>query len=124
MVKILFANLVLFLLCFPAIGQELINREMEIGKNIKVSDTIDLPFVDSPSAGMHWKLYSDFDSTIISIKLKSYMLMAGDFPKGGRYIETIQCKALKPGSVVLDFYYGRVWLKEKLSRCRVEIKIQ
>lgn len=105
-------------------GQELINKEMEIDRKVKIADTIDLSFVVSPGAGMVWKLYSEYDSTIISISHKSHELMAGDFPIGGRYIETIQCKALKPGSVVLDFYYGRTWLKEKLYRCRIRINIQ
>ena len=124
MVKTALLSIILFLSGFNSYCQEIIQSDTEIAKFIKINDTIDLQFLDWPSPGIGWKLYSDYDTTLISIKGKSSRLMEGDFPKGGRYIKTVQYKGKKPGEVRLEYFWGRSWLKEKIYYCRIKFFIK
>ena len=122
--KAILYSIIFLLLGSNSYCQNIIQSDTEITKIIKVNDTIDLQFIDWPSAGIGWKLYSDYDTTLISIKGKSSRLMDGDFPKGGRYINTIQYTGKNPGEVKLEYYWGRPLLKEKIYYCRIEINVK
>jgi len=123
-VKTIFLSIALLFLTSTSWGQNIIRSDTAITKTIKVNDTIELQFLDWPSPGIGWKLYSDYDTSLISIKEKSLKLMEGNFPIGGKYIRTIQYKGKKPGEVRLEYFWGRPWLKEKLHRCQIQFKIR
>jgi predicted secreted protein len=121
--KTLLSSISLLLISLFSLCQNIIHSDTSITKTIKVNDTFDLQFVDWPSPGLGWKLYSEYDSTIISIKEVSSKLMEGNFLIGGKYINTIQFKGNKYGEISLEYFYGRPWLKEKLHRCQIKIII-
>jgi predicted secreted protein len=122
--KTLLISISLFLISSFALCQNIIQSDTSINKTIGIADTFDLQFIHWPSPGFGWKLYSEYDTTVISIKKISSKLMEGNFPKGGKYINTIQFKGNKSGEVILEYFWGRPWLKEKLKRCQIKIIIK
>lgn len=104
--------------------QNLIQSNTEINKTINLNDTINLQFVDWPSPGMFWQLDSNYDTTLILIKEKSFKLMEGNFPKGGKYIRTIQYKGKKPGEVRLVYTFKRHSLNEETYFCKIDFIIK
>jgi hypothetical protein len=123
-VKKIIASIAFLFMGLISRGQNIIEFDTDITRTIKVNDTIDLQFLDWPSPGIRWQLYSAYDTTIISIINKSSRLMEGNFQVGGKYIRTIQYKGMKPGHVELEYFWGRPWLKEKIYCCRIEIIIE
>jgi predicted secreted protein len=117
--------IIIFLLLHGiSIGQQPIKSDTIINRVINLYDKFDLEFVDWPSPGYGWKLYSEYDSTILSISQVSTILIEGNFPDGGKYISTIQFKGMKKGKITLEYFYGRSWKKEKLYRCQLNILIK
>jgi hypothetical protein len=114
---------ILILLTKITLCQNLIQSDTSIEKTIRVNDTIDLQFLDWPSPGICWTLYSKYDTSMISMRLKSTKPLT-QFPKGGKWISTIQYKAKKPGEVKLEYYWGRPWLKEQKYLCKLSIIIK
>jgi hypothetical protein len=123
-VKKIIASIAFLFMGLISGGQNIIEFDTDITRTIKVNDTIDLQFLDWPSPGIRWQLYSAYDTTILSIINKSSRLMEGNFQYGGKYIRTVQYVGLKPGRVELEYFWGRPWLKEKLYYCRLEIIIE
>jgi predicted secreted protein len=105
-------------------SQNQIKSDTSINKTINVKETFDLQFVDWPSPGLCWQLYSNFDSTILTITKVSYEVMKNNFPKGGKWIKTLRFQGNQPGDVKLEYYYGRLWLNEKLHKCELNIHIK
>jgi predicted secreted protein len=121
--KIVIIGVSLILFGLVSKSQEIILPNAELSKRLNVHDTLDLQFINSPGAGVIWNFNCNYDSSVISIKYKSYKLMSGDFPIGGRYIGTIQYQGLKAGKIMLVYSYGRQWLKDDLSYSRIELII-
>jgi predicted secreted protein len=123
-----FRSLLLSIFLFPAVSlvfsQNPIKSDTSINKTIKVHETFDLQFVDWPSPGLCWQLYSSFDSTILSITMVSDEVMKNNFPKGGKWIKTLRFQGNQPGDVKLEYFYGRLWLDEKLNKCELNIHIK
>jgi hypothetical protein len=64
------------------------------------------------------------DSTKIKIQLSNSEVITGNFSKGGKCINTYIYSGLTKGTYLLEYYYGRVWLKEIISRCKVNLTIK
>jgi predicted secreted protein len=107
-----------------AFSQNQIKSDTSINKTINVKETFDLQFVDWPSPGLCWQLYSTFDSTILSITKVSDEVMKNNFPKGGKWITTLRFQGNQPGDIKLEYFYGRLWLHEKLHKCEISIHIK
>lgn len=122
--KIIIIGVSLILIGLYSRSQDIILPNTEISKSLTVHDTLDLQFFNSPGSGFLWNFNCNYDSSVVSIKYKSYKLRNGDFPKGGRYISTIQYQGLKPGRILLLYSYGQQWLKDDLSYSRIEIIIK
>jgi hypothetical protein len=122
-VKTILLSSVLLIICSTSFCQDIIQSDTDITKSIRVNDTIDLQFLDWPSPGIGWRLYSEYDTTIISINVISSKLMEGNFQFGGKYIKTVQYIGKKTGEVRLEYFWGRPWLQEKLNYCRIAIII-
>jgi len=115
--------LITILLQCPIVYGQVIQTDTEIDTAIRVNDTVDLQFLNGPGCGAGWNQYSGYDTTVIRVRLKSDRLMDGQKPVGGRHIETLQFRALKPGEANLEFFLGRPWLKEKNACCRIRFHV-
>ncbi len=119
---------ILFILCFigsiATLGQRAINSDTIIRRNIKVNEGFELKFQECPGAGYGWSLSTPCDTTILSVRQKSTELMDGNYQVGGHYITTYYFKGLKRKNLILVFYYQRPWLKDKLFKCKIMIRIK
>jgi len=116
---------ILLFLAFSNItfGQNFIDSNISITKNIKVNEIFELKFVEWPGCGYCWGITHNQDSSFVSIKLKSSEVMSGYGQKGGKYINTYSFQGKQQGNVTLTYYYGRPWLKEELYKCTITIII-
>ena len=119
---------ILFILCFmvsiTSLGQRPINSDTLIRKNIIVNEGFELKFLECPGAGYGWSLSTSYDTTILSIRQKSSELMEGNYQVGGHYVTTYYFEGLKRKNLTLTYYYQRPWLKDKLYKCKILIKIK
>ncbi|MEI7501269.1 MAG: protease inhibitor I42 family protein [Bacteroidota bacterium] len=107
-----------------SLGQRPINSDTTIRKNIIVNEGFELKFLDCPGAGYVWSLSTPYDSTILSIRQISAELMEGNYQVGGHYVATYYFKGLKRKNLTLVYYYQRPWLKDKLFKCKIVIRIK
>jgi hypothetical protein len=105
-------------------SQDIIYSDTVIRKTINVNESFELNFLDSPGSGYIWYLPIKCDSTIVNVRLTKTEVMPGDFPKGGRWIYTYTYSGLIKGTFLLEYYYGRSWLKEKINSCIINLTIK
>lgn len=113
--------LLLMQLAFHCHGQQAINSDTIITKNTRVNDSFELGFEDLPGAGYMWQLYENADTMQVKIKPVKTELMKGYQPIGGKYITTYSYTPLSTGTFLLEYNYGRPWLKEKAKKCVLKI---
>ena len=113
----LIENLIIF-------GQRPISSDTIIRKNIFLNEGFELKFIECPGAGYSWNLSTSYDSTILSIRQISSELMEGNYQVGGHYVITYYFKSLKRKNLTLVYYYQRPWLKDKLFKCKIVIRIK
>jgi predicted secreted protein len=89
-----------------------------------VNEGFELKFVECPGAGYGWSLATPYDSTILSVRQISTELMEGNYPVGGHYVKTCYFKSLKRKNLTLVYYYQRPWLRDKLFKCKIIIRIK
>ncbi len=109
--------------CSTLTAQTVISSDTTIRRRIKINETFNLLFDFWPSPGMSWYMLDVHDSTVVKIISTDSKLMEGQFPIGGRYAQTFVFTGLKKGEVMLDYYWGRLWLKERLKKCTLIINI-
>lgn len=121
-------GVILFFLCIveniTSVGQRPINSDTIIRKNIIVNEGFELRFLECPGAGYGWSLSTSYDTTILSIRQISMELMEGNYQAGGHHITTYCFKGLKRKNLSLVYYYQRPWLKDKLFKCKIVIRIK
>ncbi len=124
MKNVIIASAILLLVFNTAVspGQGIIRHDTVIKKVIAVNDTFSLDFLYWPSPGICWALYSEYDTTQLSIRETFVRLLEGK-QFGGKYVATWRYIGLKPGEVTLEYYWGRPWLKEKEYQCLIEVFI-
>jgi len=105
-------------------SQNIIHSDTVISKTINVNESFELNFLDSPGSGYIWYLPIKCDSTKFNVRLTKTEVMPGDFPKGGRWIYTYTYSGLIKGTYLLEYYYGRSWLKEKINTCTINLTIK
>lgn len=110
----------LLIICFCD-AQEVIRSDTSILKTIGVNESFELRFEDLPGAGYMWRLSENSDTTWVKIELVKKELMEGYQPIGGKYISIYAYTGLSTGTFMLEYYYGRPWLKEKLYKCTLKI---
>jgi hypothetical protein len=111
----------LLLISVMTMSQNVIKADISI--TMKVNESFELQFLDSPGAGYLWSHADQQDSTKIVISFIKNELMEGDKPKGCRYISTNKYTGLMPGDYFIDYIYGRRWMHELVYTCRLKIKI-
>jgi predicted secreted protein len=119
---------ILLILCFiesiTSFGQRPIESDTIIRKNIMVNESFELTFLECPGAGYSWSLSTIYDSTTLSIRQISTNLMEGNYQVGGHYVTSYLFKGLKRKNLTLFYYYQRPWLKDKLFKCKIVIRIK
>lgn len=119
---------ILLILCLidsiTSLGQQPINSDTIIKKSIIVNEGFEIKFLDCPGAGYGWYLSTSYDTTVLSIRQTSSELMEGNYRIGGHYVATYYFKGLKKRNLSLVYYYKRPWLKERLFKCKIIIKIK
>ncbi len=120
--KVIFINILFLLIGVSLIGQNIINSDTTITKIIKVNESFNLIFEAWPSPGIGWYI-SNMDSTFIKAIPTDSKLIEGQALKGGKYAQTWSYTGLKKGEITIEYYWGRVWLKEKLKKCALKIII-
>lgn len=103
------------------ISQNFIHSDTTIIKTISLGESFELSFENSPGTGYAWYLSENYDSTLVSIQFQKQELMEGYFPIGGKYITTYKYTGLTHGTFLLEYSYGRPWLKAILKRCNLKI---
>jgi hypothetical protein len=104
--------------------QKVIQTDTIIIQTISVKDSFELRFENWPGPGYGWYLPLNHDSTQVTIHLRKEELMEGYGAKGGKYISTYVYTGLTRGAFLLEYYYGRPWLKEKLRKCNLKIIVK
>ena len=112
------------LISILTLSQNIIHLDTVINKTINLNESFELKFLDWPSTGCNWYLPVKCDSTKVIIQLSKKEVMAGNFPEGGKWISTYTYSGLTKGTYLLEYYYGRSWLKEKINRCTVNLIIK
>ena len=105
-------------------GQKYISSDTSITQKIKSGNSFELKFVNLPGAGYIWKADSSYDKSIIAIREVSSVVMEGNAAAGGHFINTIEFIGKKPGNTIIDYFYGRPWLKEWLYKCQIKIQVE
>ena len=116
-ISFLLASFILF-------GQNIINNDTTIRITISLNKAFDLKFEDWPSPGIIWYLPDSSNASELSIKLIKQELKEGEKPEGGKYISTYNYKIKAKGEYILEYFYGRLWLKEKSKKCIVKINVE
>lgn len=119
--KILIPLFVILLASCAVYSQHVISSDEDINRTLSVKDTFDLEFLHS--CGYCWWSDRAYDTTLVSVRFISSRLIEGQLPKGGDQIHTIRFEGLKSGSVRIEFFWGRPWLKEKLHTCAVNVRV-
>ncbi len=88
-----------------------------------MNEGFELKFQECPGAGYGWSLSTKYDTTILSVRPISSELMKGNYQVGGHYVTTYYFKGLKRKNLTLVYYYQRPWLRDKLYKCKIEIRI-
>ncbi|MCX6245251.1 MAG: protease inhibitor I42 family protein [Bacteroidetes bacterium] len=122
--KTILSIICLSLISILSLSQNIIHFDTLISKTINVNESFDLKFLDWPSTGYTWYLPVKCDSTKVKIQLSKKELMAGDFPKGGKWISTYTFSGLFKGRYLLEYYYGRSWLTEKINTCTINLMVK
>ncbi|MEI6433467.1 MAG: hypothetical protein WCP32_01385 [Bacteroidota bacterium] len=104
-------------------SQNIIPSDTVISKMVNVNESFELNFLNSPGSGYFWYLPIKYDSTKVNVRLTKSEVMHGDFPKGGRWIYTYTFSGLSKGTFLLEYYYGRSLLNEKINTCVVNLTI-
>ena len=119
---------ILLILCLiesiTSLGQRPINSDTIIKKSIIVNEGFEIKFLECPGAGYGWNLSTPYDTTVLSIRQISSELMEGNYRIGGHYVTTYYFKGLKKKNLTLVYYYQRPWLKDRLFKCKIMIKIK
>jgi hypothetical protein len=50
--------------------------------------------------------------------------MEGSYPVGGKYIVTYFVKGLEKRCINWVYFYGRPWLKDRLYKCKIIIRMK
>jgi len=106
------------------LSQNPVQSDTTILKTINVGESFELRFANSPGTGCVWYLPENYDSTQVTIYQKKEELAEGYKPKGGKYISSIEYTGLTNGTFLLEYAYGRPWLKEKLKKCNLKIIVK
>jgi predicted secreted protein len=119
-IAFLFACLVLTIFSF---GQGIIQSDTSISRTIRVNESFELQFLDWPGTGSGWNLTEKSDTTSVSIRLLKQVLAQGYKPIGGKYISVYNYTGLMRGNFLIEYVYGRPWLKEKLFKCILKVTV-
>jgi len=119
--KTTISSLIFILISTFCISQNFIHSDTTIIKTISLGESFELSFENSPGTGYAWYLPENYDSTQLTIQLKEEELVEGYKPKGGKYITTYKYTGLTHGTFLLEYSYGRPWLKAILKRCNLKI---
>jgi len=122
--KTVISGVVLLLLSTTALAQGYIQSDTTIIKTLKLNESFQLQFVNLPGAGYSWDLMKKCDSTLISIRLVSNAVMAGNGPVGGHYVSTYRYTGLAKGTYLLEYFYRRPWLSEYMFKCTLNIVVK
>jgi predicted secreted protein len=122
MIKIISFLSLLFISSF-CLCQNVIQTDTTIIHTIKLKETFELRFENWPGTGYVWYLPANYDSTQVTIHLRKEELMEGYGARGGKYISTYEYTGLTGGTFLIEYAYGRPWLKEKLKRCNLKIVV-
>lgn len=122
--KTVISGIVLVFLSTAVLAQGYIQSDTTISRTIKLNESFQLQFVHLPGAGYGWDLMKKCDSTVISIKLVSNVVMEGNGPIGGHYISTYKYTGLVKGTYLLEYFYRRPWLKEYQYKCSLTIAVE
>ena len=106
------------------VSQNFIHTDTTITRTISLGESFELSFEDSPGTGCAWYLPENFDSTLVSIQFQKQELMEGYLPIGGKYITTYNYTGHTHGTFLLEYSYGRPWLKAILKRCNLKIIVE
>ena len=104
--------------------QHVIRTDTTIIQTISVKESFELRFENWPGTGYGWYLPENYDSTQLTIQLKKEELVEGYKPIGGKYISTYLYTGLRNGTFLLEYSYGRPWLREKLKICILKIIVE
>ena len=104
--------------------QNVIRTDTTIIQTVSVKDSFELKFENWPGTGYGWYLPENYDSTQVTIQLSKEELMEGYGAIGGKYISTYEFTGLTRGTFLLEYFYGRPWLKEKLRKCNLKIIVK
>ena len=113
--------MIFILISTLCISQNFIHSDTTIIKTISLGESFELSFENSPGTGYAWYLSENYDSTLVSIQFQKQELMEGYLPIGGKYITTYKYTGLTHGTFLLEYSYGRPWLKAILKRCNLKI---
>ena len=117
--------IILLSLIYPfTFSQNIIQSDTVFSKTINVNESFELKFLNSPGSGYIWYSPTKCDSTKVNVRLTKSEVMHGDLPKGGRWIYTYTYSGLSKGTFLLEYYYGRSWLKEKINSCVINLTIK
>ncbi|MDA3942916.1 MAG: protease inhibitor I42 family protein, partial [Bacteroidetes bacterium] len=122
--KNLISFLSLLLISSFCLCQNVIRTDTTIFQTISVNESFELRFENWPGTGYGWFLPENHDSTQVTIHLRKEELMEGYGAKGGKYISTYEYTGLTRGTFLLEYSYGRPWLKEKLRKCNLKIIVK
>jgi len=104
--------------------QNVIRTDTTIIQTISEKESFELRFENWPGTGYGWYLPENYDSTKVTTYLRKEELMEGYGAKGGKYISTYVYTGLTSGTFLLEYSYGRPWLKEKLKKCNLKIIVK
>jgi predicted secreted protein len=104
-------------------AQTLINSDTIITKTIQINESFNLIFESWPSSGLNWNILDKYDSTFVKAIHVKAKLIEGQASKGGKYAQFWSYTGLKKGEITIEYYWGRIWMKEKLKRCTLKIII-
>jgi len=121
--KAIIVSISVLLFGLISFGQNIINSDTTLSRTIRVNDSFELQYLDWPGTGYSWYLTANSDTSSVSIVLIKQALAEGYGPKGGKYISFYKYTGLKKGLFVLEYRYGRPWLKEKLYKCILKISV-
>ena len=122
--KTIISILCLFLINLLTSGQNIIHFDTTVNKTINANESFELKFLDWPGTGYSWYLPEICDSSKIIIKLLKKEVMTGYGAIGGKWVSTYTYCGLVKGTYQLEYYYGRSWIKEKINKCTLNLKIK
>jgi len=122
--KIAILSITFILISTFCLSQNSVQTDTTISKILNVGESFELRFENWPGTGYVWYLAENYDSTQVTIHLKKEELAEGYKPIGGKYISSFEYTGLTNGTFLLEYFYGRPWLKEKLKKCNLKIIVK